>query len=369
MDVRRILGPGLAILLAVGVGTAIWWSGRDKSARDQAEASAAAVQPLSVISGSESVPFLSDERVQAVLLKHGLRITVQKSGSREMALRTDLKQFDAAFPGGTPAAEKIKALTGARQTVSTFYTPMVVASWKPLIPVLEANGLVKKKGEAWYLIDMPRLFAMMDRGTRWRELKDNTVFAVGKSVLVATTDARKSNSAAQYLALASYVANDGNVVVTDADVDKVMPRILPLFLKQGYQENTSSGPFENYLSMGMGAVPLVMIYESQFLEQQLRSTQINADMVLLYPEPTVYSKRVVVPMNSRGERFAQLLQTDAELSALAAEYGMRSANPAPLAAALAAKKLPAPPQLTDVVDAPTFEALEKMIARIETELK
>lgn len=369
MEVRRILGPGLAALLALGVGTAIWWSGGEKHAQDQIAASQAAVQPLSVIAGSESVPFLGDPRVADILLKNGLRISVQKSGSREMSSRSDLKQFDAAFPGGVPAAERIKSATGAKQSIATYFTPMVVASWKPLVPVLEANGLVKKKGDAWYLIDMPRLFAMMDEGTRWRDLKENKVFSVGKSVLVATTDVRKSNSAAQYLALASYLANDGNVVVSDADIDRVMPKILPLFLKQGYQENTSSGPFENYLSMGMGAVPLVMIYESQFLEHQIRSEHINPDMVLLYPEPTLYSKRMVVPMNPRGERFAQLLASDAALMKIAAEYGMRSADAAPLNAALAAKKLPPPPQLTDVVDAPTYEALEKMINRIEAELK
>lgn len=369
MDVRRILGPGLAVLLAIGVGTAIWWSGSDKSARDKGTAEAAALQAISVIAGSESVPFLSDPRVQQALLDKGLRISVQKSGSREMSLRTDLKQFDAAFPGGVPAAERIKATTGARQAIASFYTPMVVASWRPLIPVLEANGLVKKRGDAWFLTDMARLFAMMDAGTRWRDLKGNSVYAVGKSVLVATTDVRKSNSAAQYLALASYVVNDGNVVVSDADIDRVMPKILPLFLKQGYQENTSSGPFENYLAMGMGAVPLVMIYESQFLEHQLRSAQTNPEIVMLYPEPTLYSKRMVVPMNARGEHFAHLLQSDSVLATLAAEYGMRNADPVPLADALAARKLPAPPQLTDVVDPPTFEVLEKMIARIETQLK
>ena len=368
MDIKRIFGPLLAIILALGVGYGVWQSSNKKAAEDQRAATLAAVQDISLVSGSESVPFLSDPRVAEVLLHNGIRLTVQKSGSREIALRTDLKQFDAAFPGGVPAAEKIKAITGAKQSVATFFTPMVVASWRPLLPVLEANGLVKKRGEHWFLPDMGKLMQHMEAGTRWRDLKDNTAFSVSKSLLILTTDVRKSNSAAQYLALTSWIANSGNVVTTDVEIEKIMPRLLPLFLKQGFQENTSSGPFENYTAMGMGAVPLVMVYESQFFEAALREATPNPDMVLLYPEPTVYSKRIIVPFNAKGEKLAQLLSTDPKLQLLAAEYGMRGSDPKLLADALAAKKLPAAPQLNDVVEAPTFEILEKMILRIESQL-
>jgi hypothetical protein len=41
-----------------------------------------------------------------------------------------------------------------------------------------------------------------------------------------------------------------------------------LFLRQGFQESSSAGPFEDDTTMGMGKAPLVMIYESQFLEYQ-----------------------------------------------------------------------------------------------------
>ena len=361
MDSKRILGPLLAGVLVLGVGYAIWQSGQKKLLSD-------AVQQINLVSGSESVPYLSDPRVAAALLKNGIRLTIQKSGSREMAQRNDLKQFDAAFPGGVPAAEKIKAATGAKQSIATFFTPMVIASWRPLVPVLEANGLVAKRGDNWFLVDMGKLMQLMEAGTRWRDLKDNPNFAVSKSLLVLTTDVRKSNSAAQYLALTSWIANGGNVVTTDAEIEKILPRLTPLFLKQGYQENTSSGPFENYLAMGMGAVPLVMVYESQFFEAALRDNTLSQDMVLLYPEPTVYSKRIVVPFNAKGEKLGQLLSTDPELQSLAAEYGMRGSDPKLLAAALSAKKLPAAPQLNDVVEAPTFEILEKMIQHIETQL-
>lgn len=369
MNFRRIVGPALAILLAVGVGYGIWQSGSKKAQQDQIAAAQASIEEMSIVSGSESVPYLTDTRVADILAKNGLRLTIQKSGSREIALRPDLKQFDAAFPGGVPAAEKIKAATGAKQMVAISFTPMVIASWKALLPTLEANGLAKKKGDHWYLSDMGKLIELMEAGTRWRDLKDNTAFSVSKSLLVSTTDVRKSNSAAQYLALTSWIANQGNVVTTDAEIDTISPRLLPIFLKQGYQENTSTGPFENYLSMGMGAVPLVLIYESQYFEAAIRDNSISSEMVLLYPEPTVYSKRILVPLTPKGEKLALLLSTNRDLQKLAAEYGMRGTDPKLLADILAAKKLPTAPQLNDVIEAPTFEILEKMISRIETQLQ
>jgi hypothetical protein len=64
---------------------------------------------------------------------------------------------------------------------------------------------------------------------RWNELKDNAAFQAGKSVLINSTDVRKSNRAAMYLALASYIVN------------------------QGLQEDSSAGQGPANLSCGSGA--------------------------------------------------------------------------------------------------------------------
>lgn len=368
MEKRKIISPVLAALLILGVGYGIWHSNSQKTQSQQQEAASAAMQTLKIVSGSETVPYLNDLRVISILSKNGIQLAVQKAGSREIAQRPDIKQFDAALTGGVPAAEKIKSVTGAKQIIATFYTPMVIASWSSLIPVLEANGLVKKENNVHYIVDMAKLIELMQNGTRWKELKNNKTFSVGKSILVSTTDVRKSNSAAQYLALTSWIINGGNVVTTEAEVENIFTKISPLFVKQGYQENTSTGPFDNYLAMGIGAVPLVMIYESQYLEFAIKSPTVNPDMVLLYPTPTVFSKRMVVPLNAKGDKFAQLLASDPELQKIAAEYGLRSNNPQLLVDALAAKKLPPPPTLNDVVEAPTFEILEKMITRLESQM-
>src|SRR5262249_16407818 len=151
-----------------------------------------------------------------------------------------------------------------------FSTPMVVASWKPIADVLAANGIVKQEAQAYWIVDMGKLLELMAAGKRWRDLPGNAAFPVGKSVLVATTNVSTSNSAAQFLGLGSCLFNGSEVVQNAEQADRAAKKVGPLFARQGFQEASSSGPFEDYLTIGMGKTPLVWIYEAQFLEQALQ---------------------------------------------------------------------------------------------------
>src|ERR1700687_34545 len=143
---------------------------------------------------------------------------------------------------------------------------MTIASWKPIAEILIANGIVTKRNSFYYIVDMRRLLEAIATDKRWRELAHNNDYAINKSILISSTDVRKSNSAAMYLALASYIFNGNEIVASQQQVDKVLPRAAGLFLRQGYQESSTAGPFEDYLAMGMGKAPLVMVYEAQFIE-------------------------------------------------------------------------------------------------------
>src|SRR5262249_6999714 len=158
---------------------------------------------------------------------------------------------------------------------------------------------------------------------------------------------------AMYLALASYVLNGDNVVQSEAEVRKLAPALAPLFLRQGFQESSSAGPFDDYLTMGMGKAPLVMIYEAQFVERQLQHGGTAKDMVLRYPQPTVFTKHVLVPLKPAAERLGEALESDSTLQRLAAEYGLRSPAGDPTAQ-WSARGVKVPPQLLDVIDPPTF---------------
>ena len=278
MNLRKASGPALAILLLIGVAIAITYSMRDRKEAAGAARHAADRITVKVLTGSEKEKFLADAELAKVLDSEGIEIIVQKAGSREIATRPDLKSFDAAYPAGAPAAVKISQTTGSKRTFTTFFTPMAVASWKSLIPVLEQSGLVTQKDGIYFIGDMGKLVDMMRKGTRWKDLPGNTAYAVGKSVLVSSTDVRKSNSGGMYLALAAYLANGNNVVDNEADADKVAASMVGLFSRQGFQESSSAGPFEDYTAMGIGKAPLVMIYEQQFLEYVLSHPNPNPDM-------------------------------------------------------------------------------------------
>jgi hypothetical protein len=376
---KKFLGPALALLLLVGVVFGIVFSARDKQDGDrkaQAEANTPAANApatngkttIRVLTGSEKLDFLRDAELAKALDAEGIVLDVQKAGSREIATRPDLKNFDVAYPAGVAAAKKIATATGSRRVSNSFYTPMAVASWKQLLPPLEANGIVSKQGGVYYITDMRKLVDMMTQGTRWKDLQPNPAYAVGKSVLIGTTDVRTSNSAAMYLALVGYIANGDNVVDNDAAADQVADRILGLFSKQGYQESSSTGPFEDYVTMKLGKSPLVMVYEQQFLQYAFRNPSIDPDMILLYPQPTVLTKHTIVALSDNGARFADVFERNPDVQKIAARYGFRSSDNAMLFAEAKKRKIEMPQTLVDVVDPPTYDVLERMILRIESRI-
>ena len=65
-----------------------------------------------------------------------------------------------------------------------------------------------------------------------------------------------------------------------------MPTLEQLFLGQGYAESWSESSFDDYLAQGAGKVPMLLVYESQFLELERRQDgSIAPGMVLMYPTP------------------------------------------------------------------------------------
>src|SRR5262249_33767444 len=154
--------------------------------------------------------FFKNPEVLDTLRRAGFIVQVEKAGSREIA-GFDLKKYDFAFPGGMPAAEKIRREAHVNKSHVPFFTPMAVASLRAIAQILHANGMAQAQG-SYYLLDMGKLLDAMAAGKRWRDLPNSTAYAVNKPILVNSTDVRTSNSAAMYLSLASFVANGSNIV-------------------------------------------------------------------------------------------------------------------------------------------------------------
>lgn len=356
----RTLGLGLAILLAIGVVVAVGSSAAGRFLP----------RPVSTVTvhgviGSEKELFFRDSEVQAVFHRHGLDVQVDTAGSREIATTVDLSRYDFAFPAGVPAAQKIKADHKAAATYSPFYTPMAVASFKPIVQLLIDNKVAREEA-GYYDLSMSAYADLVARNARWSDFPGNSAYPAGKSVLITSTDIRKSNSAAMYLAIASYVANANNVVQDEATASQLVPKVAPLFLRQGFTESSSEAPFEDYLSIGIGKSPMVMIYEAQFLARaSAHDRAITPEMALMYPSPVVLSKHTLVPLKASGDRVGRLLMDDPQLQRLAVKYGFRTNDQAAFNSYLKSRGVPLPPQLVNVVEPPAYEPLETMITGIE----
>jgi hypothetical protein len=363
--VGRILGLALAALLAIGVVVAIGQSLYPRLSGSTPQS----IHTVRGAIGSEKLPFFQDPEVVAAFHKHGLDVQVDTAGSREIATTLDLSKYDFAFPAGVPAADKIKRDHKAKATYAPFYTPMAVGSFQSIAKLLQSAGVVRDNG-GWYSIDMKAYLDLTARNTRWSDLPNNSALSASRSVLITSTDVRTSNSAAMYLSIASYVANGNNVVQDDATANKVVPQVAPLFLRQGFTASSSEEPFRDYLSIGIGKTPMVMIYEAQYLAvATAKDKALTPDMTLLYPSPTVLSKHIVVPLHAGGDQVGKLLSEDPQLQQLAVKHGFRTSNAGAFTSYLRSHGASQPPQLVDVVDPPAFEPLETMIQGIQQQLK
>jgi hypothetical protein len=349
-------------VLAIGVGTAIVASVRERLAADDPP-------PLTTVRGvigSEKQPFFRDPAVVAAFARHGLAVQVDLAGSREIATRVDLDGYDFAFPAGIPAAERIRRERKVTAFYQPFYTPMAVGTFKPIAELLERAGVASRLAGGYWRFDMAAYLGLVERKTRWNELPGNKVYPARKTMLIASTDVRTSNSAAMYLAVASYVSNGERVVENAAQGDKVVDAVARLFLGQGFSEYSTEGPFEDYLTIGVGKTPMVMIYEAQYLARAAaQDGSIGPDRVLMYPEPTVLTKHTLVPLRPAGDRVGRLLAGDPELQRLAVTHGFRTADAAAVRKYLADRKVAPPPDLVTIVEPPTYEALEHLITRVQ----
>ncbi|HEX6547934.1 MAG TPA: hypothetical protein VF134_04260 [Candidatus Dormibacteraeota bacterium] len=356
--VNRVLGLALAALLALGVVIAVGLSIAGKLS----------VRPLTTVHGvigSEKQPFFQDPAVIAAFHRNGYDVQVDTAGSRQIATSVDLSHYDFAFPAGVPAAQKIQADHHAKAVYQPFYTPMAIATWKPIVALLEANGIASEQG-GYPILDMQKYLALVDKNTRWSDLANNSLYNANKSVLITSTDVRTSNSAAMYLSIASYVDNSNNIVADDTTAAQVAPKVAPIFLRQGFTQTSSEGPFTDYLTIGIGTAPMVMIYEAQYLAlQTAHDPSLTSQMVLMYPNPTVYSKHTLVPLNGKGDEIGRLLLQDKDLQQLAVKYGFRTADTAGFNKYLADRGVPQPPALVNVIDPPAYEPLETMINAID----
>ncbi len=385
------LKTALTLLLLAAFGAALFFALRGQKAEVAQKAEEAEVAAAGAITGLISLdvePYFADARVQKILAEKRLSVQTTRVGSRDMAGKFVAAAAaktapDFLFPSGVVAANQItdaarKANLNTSQS-SPFFTPMVIASWTPIAKILVTNGVATATGERTYGVDMTKLTTLMLAKKRWKDLQGAAAYDVTRSVLVSTTDVRRSNSAAMYLALTSQAIH-GDIVTDHATALAVSVKVAELFKRQGYQENYVNGNFDDYVSIGIGKTPMAFLYENQMVQFALNNNSgkkgagadasggIGKDMVLMYPQPTIVNKVVFVAVTERARKLADLLSNNAELQRIAVEYGFRIADSGVFMKAVQPTGLAVEERLTQVVDPPSFEIMLEMIDAVSKEL-
>jgi len=365
----------LTLLLLAGFGAALYFALRGQKVEQAERVEAAAVASAVELKGLIALdvePFFADPRVKRILVEKRLPVAVTRIGSREMAARVVPGAMpDFLFPSGVVAANQIVDAAGKAKIAvaqsSPFHTPMVIASWQPVAKILIANGMARPLGERTYGVDIGKLTETMLAKKRWKDLKGAEAYDVSRGVLVSTTDVRRSNSAAMYLALTSYAKN-GDVVTDRATAETLSRQLAELFKRQGYQENYVNGNFDDYVAIGLGKTPMAFIYEYQLVSYALAKKGVAADMVLMYPQPTIVNKFVFIASNERSRALADLLANNAELQKIGVEYGFRIADTKLFVESVKPTGLAVEERVTQVIDPPSFDLMAQMIDVVTQEM-
>ncbi len=369
---KKNLGVVLSILVLLGVAAAGYKSWADKRASQLNHASSSPItnllkssisslqakgQTLRLLTGSAKFNFLKDPAVIDILNKEGIALELVKSESFEQD-QLKLPELDAVWPAGANVAADWNALIPDAGTYPVLFTPLALASWKVLMPVFEKNGLAKMSGPGHADFYLEKALPLMLKDTRWNQLQNNEVFNVNKSFLVNTPNLQKSNTGTLFIAMLAYIQNGNAVVQDNATAEAITAKLASLITRQGFQEATLAGPFEDYIGQGIGKAPLVLIYESQFIEAK-RAGKLRDAHLLLYPQPGLVVKHILVAKSPLGKKLGELLMSNKEIQKIAAQYGFRTNDPAAFLAETKTLGLDAP-ELPNLAEVPSAKIMEVM---------
>jgi hypothetical protein len=317
--------------------------------------------------GDLKVSFLSDPAVAEILAeRYGLRVVVTRRGSIEMTCATPLgPEDDFVWLGDSVALAKYRQCGGAMLRADNVYnSPIVLYSWTPVVDALAGAGVARAEAGGTYSVDFARLVELIQQGRTWADLGLPQLH--GK-IVVHSSDPGASNSGFLFAGLLANTLNGGDVVDATT-VGPLLPGIRAYFGRLGYMEQTSGDLFEQFRITGMGAKPIVALYESQvpeFLGQDPSSRDwIGQQVRILYPRPTVWATHPFVARTEDGARLLDALK-DPEIQRLAWErHGQRTGvvgvpnDPDVLPIPGVAAQIPA------VIGMPGPDAMDRILAAI-----
>jgi hypothetical protein len=275
--------------------------------------------------GGEKSGLFDDERFAGLMLKsYGISIRYKKAGSIDM-VSASLEDMDYLFPSSYTALELYKQKYGAayKRAEVVFNSPIVLYTRKPVAEAFKKQGWVHTEDETEY-IDLLKLINAVSSDTKWSAIGINELYG---NIYIISTDPLKSNSGNMFAGLVANMLNGGDVADGES-LERNGGELKRFFSKLGYLESSSADLFNSFLKTGIGAKPVIVGYESQILEFSVEHPEdwayVKDDIVVIYPEPTVWSAHPFIALTENGNRVIDVL-LEAEMQSLAWEtHGFRT---------------------------------------------
>ena len=213
---------------------------------------------------------------------------------------------------------------------------------------------------------MAQMVSAMVDGKSWADVGYTEGYG---DLRIDSTDPVKSNSGNEYAALVATMLNGGQPASAES-VKRDADKITAIFGKSGWMETSSEDSFTQFLTLGVGAKPMMVGYESQVLDLAVNQpsswAQVKDSLVVLYPTPTVWSTHVFIPLTDTGQKTLDVLKSD-EVKKLAWErHGFRSSNQLGTTSAEDAFNVSGiMGTVTSVVELPDTAAMNELISTLQ----
>lgn len=362
---KKIVGPIIFVIVAAVLAYFQWGGGKDSVQKE----TPLQMVTVNIFAGGEKMGLLDDVRFNKILNeRYGITLDATKAGSLEMVTEFSVADKDALWPSNQMAVQIFRNRGGTCLAVENiFNSPMVLYAYDIVTDALIRESIVEKKDQSYYVVDFPRLISYIKSGKSWKDIGLPQLY--GK-IAIHSTDPTRSNSGNMFAGLLANVIN-GGTVVTEQTLDDVLPKVVEYFQLRGYMEYSSGDIFKNFITMGVGAKPIIIGYENQLVEFILENEKyidyLREKIRTLYPVPTVWSSHPVIALTGNGKRLVDALKDD-EIQKIAWEaHGFRSGlmgvenDPALL------KVTGLPKEITSVIPMPDAPIMEKIIASLRAE--
>ena len=335
MSKKQILGVVIFIILILAI-VAI---GFLKNKNNDSSFLGKDLTTVYVATGGGKEAFIEDEDVVGIMQeKYGLNVVYDNWSNGKLIVnplvREDgITKYNAMFSSDqrfydyyklSPnkelgEADRYRVLDGGL----TLNTPIVIYSWGKVADALEAEGIVTKKDEVYYITDMDKLLEYILEGKKWADIGLTELYG---NINIASTDPVTSSPGATYYGLLLSIMCKS--YVTTESVEENLPKLKEFYIKSGYMNNTPADLFERYLKTGMGGEPMIVDYEKSIIEFANENpdgfNQVKDDIRILYPTPTIWNSHCIATFDEEGNRFLKAFE-DKEIQQIAWErYGFRT---------------------------------------------